>query len=487
MKILFATSEAHPLIKTGGLADVSGALPRALRNLRHDLRLVLPAYRSVLEKVDDARPVATLEIAGAGEEVRLLETRLPHSQVKVWLVDAPACFDRPGNPYVGPDGHDWPDNAWRFAVFARALVEIARDRAGLGWRPDVLHANDWQTGLAPALLTLEPERPATVFTIHNLAYQGLFDRATFAALGLPAQWWHYEALEFHGQLSFIKGGLAFADQLTTVSPTYAEEICTPAFGYGLEGLLAHRREALTGILNGADYEHWNPGKDPHLPAHYNGRSLKGKAENKAALQREFNLPEEPGVPLLAHIGRLVEQKGVDLILDCLPALMEKRLQLVILGSGEAGLETALREAAAAHPDRIGVRIGYDEPLAHRIEAGADIFLMPSRFEPCGLNQIYSLRYGTVPVVRRTGGLADTVVDATEESLRDGTATGFQFDAAEAGALQAAIERALGLYAQPPVWRRIQAAGMRQDFSWKKSARRYTEIYQRALDCLPSTP
>ncbi|WJW74897.1 glycogen synthase GlgA [Thiohalobacter sp. IOR34] len=481
MKILFASPEAHPLIKTGGLADVAGALPRALKNLHHEVRLVLPAYRSLLDTLETPpAEVARLQLHGDTAPVRILQTHLPGSALKVWLVDAPGCFDRPGNPYVGPDGHDWPDNAQRFARFARAVVELAQDRAGLGWRAELVHTNDWQCGLVPALLSLEAARPATLFTIHNLAYQGLFDAALLGELGLPPHWWSMEALEFHGRLSFIKGGLVFADRLTTVSPTYAREICTPQFGYGLEGLLRHRQDRLSGILNGADYQHWNPGKDPHLAANYNGRSLAGKAVDKAALQREFGLPERPQTPLLAHIGRLVEQKGVDLILGALPRLMEEDVQLVVLGSGEAQLEAALREAQAAHPQRIGVRIGYDEPLAHRIEAGADLFLMPSRFEPCGLNQIYSLRYGTVPVVRRTGGLADTVVDASEAALRKGTATGFQFDAPTTEALLQAIGRALGLYRQPPVWRRLIGAGMRQDFSWTRSARRYLEVYRLAL-------
>ncbi|HEY9198689.1 MAG TPA: glycogen synthase GlgA, partial [Gammaproteobacteria bacterium] len=416
MKILFASSEAHPLIKTGGLADVSGALPKALHDLKQDVRLILPAYQELLARVDAPREIARITLPGTLDSVRVLETVLPESAVPVYLIEAPRCFDRSGNPYTGPDGRDWPDNAARFARFCRAVVEVAQDRAGLDWRADIVHCNDWQTGLVPALLSLETPRPATVFTVHNLAYQGLFDWPTFQSLDLPYDWWSLHALEFHDQLSFIKGGLVYADWLTTVSPTYAREIRTAEYGCGLEGLLTQRADRLSGILNGADYALWDPAADPLLEQHFSRKSLKGKAGNKQALQMQFDLPAAPKLPLFAHIGRLVAQKGIDLLLEILPQLMERPLQLVILGSGQADLEAALRAAQRDYPDRLGIRIGYDEVLAHRIEAGADAFLMPSRFEPCGLNQIYSLRYGTLPIVRRTGGLADTVTDTRTASL-----------------------------------------------------------------------
>ena len=480
MNILFASSEAHPLIKTGGLADVSGALPRALKNLRQNVRLVLPAYQSVKQQLDGVKTLARFQPPGCTFSVQLLEACMPDSRVRLYLIDIPEFFDRPGNPYLGPDGQDWPDNAQRFHAFARALVELAMDRVGLDWKPDLVHCNDWQTGLVPALLSLEGERPATVFTIHNLAYQGLFDWPTFHDLGLPGHWWSLHALEFHGQLSFIKGGLVFADWITTVSPTYAGEIQTAAFGSGLEGLLKVRAGRLRGILNGADYRIWNPNQDPHIVHHYNGRSLAGKAADKAGLQREFGLPQAAQVPLLAHIGRLVAQKGIDLLLDCLPELLAGEMQLVLLGSGEPELEARLQKLQAGHPDKFGLRLGYDETLAHRIEAGADLFVMPSRFEPCGLNQIYSLRYGTLPVVRRTGGLADTVVDADAQARMAGTATGFVFDAATSEALVGALQRALALYRQPPVWKRLVQTAMRQDFSWKRSAAEYLELYETAV-------
>lgn len=480
MKILFASSEAHPLIKTGGLADVSGALPKALHELKQDVRLILPAYTDLMARAGDFHEVSRLTVTGSAEPVRVLEGVLPGTQVPVYLIDAPRCFDRPGNPYTGPDGSDWPDNAQRFATFDRAIVELAQNRAGLDWQPELVHCNDWQTGLVPALLSLETTHPTTIFTIHNLAYQGLFDWPSFQALDLPYTWWSLHQLEFHGQLSFIKGGLAFADQLTTVSPTYAEEIRTPAYGCGLQGLLQYRAADLGGILNGADYGLWDPASDNLLEHHYSRRSLKGKAANKQALQQHFGLPVAPKTPLFTYVGRLVEQKGIDLMLEIIPELMQRPMQLAMLGSGQAALETALRSAQKQNPDRIGVQIGYDEALAHRIEAGGDAFLMPSRFEPCGLNQIYSLRYGTLPIVRRTGGLADTVVDVSYATLDSASATGFQFNSATPEALLATIDRALNLYAQRTAWTRVIKTAMAQDFSWTRSAKLYIQLYRKTL-------
>ncbi|MFA5530287.1 MAG: glycogen synthase GlgA [Thiohalomonadaceae bacterium] len=478
-KILFVSSEAHPLIKTGGLGDVSGSLPAALKRLHHTVRLVLPAYQEAVAKAGKLKTIATLRVADRLEPVRILEGLMPGTRVKLWLVDAPGCFDRPGNPYLGEDGRDWPDNAQRFATFCRAVVELAMDRAGLRWRPDVVHCNDWQTGLVPALLAREQQRPGTVFTIHNLAYQGLFPWNSFAALGLPAELWHMHAMEFHNQFSFIKGGLVFADWITTVSPTYAREICGPDLGYGLDGLLRHRSDRLTGILNGADYDIWNPRTDKLIAHTYSPATLHHKRANKAALQAQFNLPVDSDSPLLGLVGRMVEQKGIDLVLGALPVLVKQGVQVAVLGTGDLAYENELCALANRHPEAIGYHIGYDEARAHLVEAGADMFLMPSRFEPCGLNQIYSLHYGTPPIVRRTGGLADTVVDATPETLADGSATGFVFDDATPEALVTAVERALTLYRQPKVWKRLMTAAMDQDFSWQASARRYLEIYTRA--------
>ncbi len=478
-KILFATSEAHPLIKTGGLADVSGSLPAALKSLNHAVRLILPAYPQAKEKAGPLKCITTIRLPGSQEEIKILEGRLPGSRVFVWLVDYPPAFDRPGNPYLDANGHDWPDNAERFAFFCRIVSEIAMGRAGLDWRPEIVHCNDWQTGLVPALLSLEPERPATVFTIHNLAYQGMFPAEVFFRLGLPPQLWHFEGLEFHNHLSFIKGGLAYADKLTTVSPTYAREIQTAEFGYGLDGLLRHRAADLRGILNGIDLDEWNPACDPHIVRHYDARRFSAKRDNKRALQTDFSLPESNDL-LLGSVGRLVEQKGVDLVLDIIEALAELPVQLALLGSGEARFETALQDAAARFPHKISIKLGYSEHLAHRVEAGADAFLMPSRFEPCGLNQLYSLRYGTPPIVHAVGGLADTVVDATPEAIRRKTATGFCFYYASGDALLRTIHHALEIYAQTPKWRAIARTAMTQVFDWKNSARQYVALYREAL-------
>ena len=480
--ILFAASEAQPLIKTGGLADVAGSLPPALRKLNNDVRLILPAYPQAVERAIPLKTVATLNVAGAPGEVRLLEG-LFDGILPLYLVDAPGLFDRPGNPYTDGSGKDWGDNAARFALFCRVVTLVAMNRTELGWQPDLVHCNDWQTGLVPALLAQEWNRPATVFTIHNLSYQGVFDHATFDAIRLPKNLWSPEGLEFHNNLSFIKGGLVFADQVNTVSPTYAKEILTPQFGYGLEGLLQHRTDRLSGVLNGINYQEWDPANDPTLAQHYDTTTFELKQVNKVMLQREMGLPVQEDVMLFGHVGRTVEQKGIDLLLETIPELLSRDgVQLVILGSGDPQLEQALQETAECYPGLMAVHIGYSEELAHRIEAGCDCFLMPSRYEPCGLNQLYSLRYGAVPVVHRTGGLADTVVDVTPENLLDDTATGFVFDRPEPAALLDAMERAIDYYQRPGVWwRKLAINGMQQDFSWKASALHYLELYQQAID------
>jgi len=476
-RILFASSEATPLIKTGGLADISGSLPAALKSMRQAVRLVLPAYPQAVLKAGRVKKVSTLTIGG--HTVQLLEGRMPDSKAVVWLVDSPAHFSRDGNPYTNHSGHDWADNAERFALLSRVVVEIAMNRAGLNWKPDVVHCNDWQTALVPALLSLEDSRPGTVFSIHNLAYQGIFPYQTFADLELPAALWSYRSLEYYGKLSFIKGGLAFADRLTTVSPTYAEEICTPTLGYGLDALLRFRRDRLTGVLNGVDYSVWDPSADPHIDTPYNAIQPAGKKNNKSALQRHFGLPQK-AIPLLGMVSRMVEQKGIDLVLDAVPKLLDIPVQLVILGSGEKRFEQAALALAKRFPKQIGVSIGYDESLAHLIEAGADMFLMPSRFEPCGLNQLYSLRYGTPPVVHRTGGLADTVTHTDAASLEAGTATGFVFDFPDVEGLLWAIGQGLDCYGRTGCWPQVVNNAMKQDFSWSHSARLYLAIYRQAI-------
>jgi len=481
-RILFASSEAHPLIKTGGLADVAGSLPAALRALGHDARLIIPAYPRAVKRIRELKTLCELKVAGSRSPVRILGGRLPDSELPTYLLEAPEHFCREGSPYTDMSGRDWGDNAERFLLFSRVVARMGLGLPALDWRPEIVHGNDWQTGLVPALLHDEPERPATVFTIHNLAYQGLFDRATFQRLRLPTELWALHGLEFHQHLSFIKGGVIFSDRINTVSPTYAEEVRATRLGCGLEGLLAGLGRRFSGILNGIDYGLWNPAADLHIPQPYDTESFSFKVENKLALQRELGLPRNEEAMVFSYIGRLVEQKGVDLILQILPRLLaHPNTQLILQGAGETLVEEALAAAAGTYPDKVGIFIGYDEGRAHRIEAGADAFLMPSRFEPCGLNQMYSLRYGTVPIVHRTGGLADTVTDATEEAIERSVATGFTFPRPEADELWEAVHRAMLMHRErPDVWRRLALTGMRLDLSWEASARHYGSLYAQAL-------
>jgi len=479
-KILFASSEVHPLIKTGGLADVSASLPIALQQNGQDVRIILPAYRQCLEALSDIRTVATIKLDGFHLPIEILQSTLPDSDVPLWLVNSPQHFDRDGGAYGPDEGGDWKDNAARFALFSRAIAALAMDQLGFDWQPDILHCNDWQTGLAPALIADLPNRPATIFTIHNLAYQGLYPQSAFEALDLPDSLWHSDGLEFYDMLSFMKGGLIYSDHITTVSPTYAEEICTYEYGYGLEGLLSGRAEEgrLTGILNGIDNDEWNPKTDSLIKKNYSIKTAKDKRENKVAIQQYFSLPEKEDTLVLGLISRLVAQKGVDLSLDAITQLLEagENIQLVCLGSGEKSYEQDLRVLRARYPDKVGVDIGYNEALAHQIEAGADVFLMPSRFEPCGLNQLYSLRYGTLPLVRNTGGLADSVVDASGDELKDNLATGFKFNAASAEELENTIQRAIMVYQRPRIWRKMMITAMEQNYSWEKSSQAYLNLY-----------
>lgn len=478
-RILFAASEAFPLIKTGGLGDVAGSLPRALRGLKQDVHLILPAYADVLKRAGKLKTVA--EFSVRHHTVRLLAGNLPATRLPVWLVDCPELYDRPGNPYLGPDGKPWADNAWRYTIFAEAVVQVATNQLGLDWQAEVVHCNDWQTGLIPALLSLQAERPVTVFTIHNLAYQGTFSYQTFQELGLSPDLWHLAALEYHGQLSFIKGGLVFADRINTVSPSYAREIQTPEFGYGLDGLLRHRQSVLSGILNGIDLKEWNPGTDSFLAQTYNRRSLVNKGINKSALQQNLGLQPDADALLIGFVGRLVEQKGVDILLAGIQEILSLPVQLAMLGSGEAHFEAALLEVATQHVGQVAIKIGYSESLAHQIEAGADVFLMPSRFEPCGLNQMYSMHYGTPPIVRQVGGLADTVIDANESNLSAKTATGFVFSGERGMDLYQTINRACDIYADKQKWHTLQLTGMGRDFSWQNSAQEYLKLYKAALE------
>lgn len=485
MKLLFVASEAYPLVKTGGLGDVAYSLPLALHEEHVDVRLLLPGYRTLLHKLESVRILGWLELQGMNRThtVRLLESEHADFPFPLWIMDCPALFDRPGNPYLQPEGYDWADNAERFSVFARLAMELARDALQLGWTPDVVHAHDWQTGLVPAFLDTLPQRPKRIFTIHNLAYGGHFSHADFVGLHLPGYWWSAEGVEFYGGFSMLKAGIVYADAVTTVSPTYAKEICTPAFGYGMDGLLQSRSYKLHGILNGIETHVWNPASDPNLAAPYSHQQIEpGKRQNKAALLQRLgsaNPQDHLTYPLLGMVSRLVEQKGVDLVINAIPDLLRQTdARFALIGAGHGYFEQRLRELAAHYPERVFVFVGYDEQLAHLLEAGADLFLMPSRFEPCGLNQMYSLHYGTPPVVFHTGGLADTVVDATQANLDNGSANGFVFYEPTTNALKGTLLRALEYFAHPTIWQALQMTGMQQDFGWKNSATQYLALYNK---------
>ena len=454
------------------------SLPRALDSLNQDVRLIMPAYGSVKQKLPSDKVIASAVIQDL--VVLLIETYLPGTKIPVWLVDCPPLFDRPGSPYTGPDGKPWPDNATRFALFSRAIVRIACGKFGLRWKPDILHCNDWQTALAPALLHFENKRPGIVFTIHNLAYQGVFPYSEFLNLKLPPELWSLEALEFYQQFSFIKGGIVYADQVNTVSPTYAQEIQTKKFGSGLNGLLSAYAGKLTGIVNGINLDEWNPEKDRYISNHYNVATIHQKASNKLSLQKKLGLQSDASIPMLATVSRLVKQKGIDLIVEALSILKRVDMQFVILGSGEKELEDALLQIAALNPLKVYTKIGYDETLSHRITAAADMFIMPSRFEPCGLNQMYSQRYGTIPVVRKTGGLADTVIDHPATANNKNENTGIVFETESMQDLLKAILRGLDLYEDKTLWKKMQMNAMHKNFSWENSALRYLDLYTRSL-------
>ncbi|MGN2392332.1 glycogen synthase GlgA [Pelomicrobium sp. G1] len=479
LRVLFVTPEIHPLVKTGGLGDVSGALPKALAALHVDVRVLVPGYPAVLQGASHKRVILEVKDLPGFPPARLLTAR-SDATAPLLIIDCPELYRREGGPYLGPDGNDWPDNALRFALLGRIAALLGSSRSPLAWRPHVVHGNDWQAGLAPAYLHyFRSGRAATVMTVHNLAFQGIFPAETVAQVGLPPESFSLHGVEYYGQLSFLKAGLYYADHITTVSPTYAQEIQSEPLGFGLHGLLRARRDHLTGILNGIDTEVWDPSRDPFIAAPYSAERLERKGENKRALQRSLGLPEEADAPLLGVVSRLTTQKGADLVARIAPRLAARGAQLAVLGSGDPALEQALAEAARRFPRCLAVRLGYDEPLAHRIEAGADLFLMPSRFEPCGLNQMYSQRYGTPPVVHATGGLKDSVTDATPATLAAGTATGFAFEVMAEEAFLGAIDRGLALWRDPDAWRRIQRAGMARDFSWRRSAQQYLGLY-RAL-------
>ncbi len=489
MNIAYLTTEATPFAKTGGLADVCGTLPTRVAALGHRAMVVMPAFRSIYQagiKIEPtdmsfAIPMEANKLVGG----RLLRGRLPDGDVPVWFVDQPQYFDRE-SLYGTPDG-DYPDNAERFAFFCRAaLIAISR----IGWKIDVVHCNDWQSGLVPAMIgadrRAEPwmSQAATVMTIHNLAYQGHFPRHAFRYTGLDWRHFNQDEFEYYDHLNFLKAGIVTADRVTTVSPRYAEEIRTSEQGCGLDGVLRGVGDRLDGIINGIDENVWDPAIDRFLETNYDVKSWQaGKLANKRGLQSRFGLSPDDATPMIGLVGRFAEQKGWDLIIEVLCRHLEQArpTQWVVLGSGDAEIEQELQALSERYAGQFGLHVGFSDRLAHRIEAGSDLFLMPSRYEPCGLNQLYSLRYGTVPVVTPTGGLADTVVDCTPATIADGTATGFHLAGRTPQSLDDAIGRALWLrYHDPKIWENLIRTGMTQDWSWRKSAAQYVELYEKSL-------
>lgn len=482
MRVLQVAAEVFPLVKTGGLADVLGALPQALVAQGADTRLLLPGFPAFIEAVREQVVVAEIGAVFGAARATLRRGRMPDSGIVAYLVDAPSLYRRGGGPYQDDQGAEWVDNLQRFALLGWVGAHLASGELDPQWRPRVVHAHDWHAALACAYLAAHPQAHArSVFTVHNLAYQGRFPGADFGLLGLPARFMGVDGFEFYGEVSFMKAGLQFADRITTVSPSYAAEIATPAFGEGLDGVIRARGTALRGILNGVDRAVWNPETDSELPAHYSAATLIDKALCKAALQREFGLEANAEAPLFGIVSRLTSQKGLDLALGALPMLLERGGQVVLLGSGDAALEAAFAATAAAQPQQVAVRIGYDEGLAHRIVAGVDALIVPSRFEPCGLVQLYGLRYGSLPVVRRVGGLADTVVDASVEALDGDRATGFAFDEASVHSLEGALARVFETYGRGDDWEKIVRRAMAQDFSWAESAKRYLRLYAELIE------
>ncbi|NKB54004.1 MAG: glycogen synthase GlgA [Rhizobiaceae bacterium] len=478
MNILHVASECAPFVKTGGLADVVGAVPKALAQLGVSAKIALPAYPALSSLVKQGRILKAYEDLFGGP-ARLISVQ--SDALDLLLLDAPHLFDRPGNIYLDETGRDWQDNHLRFGALCKVVAEIALDGVE-DWKPSVVHAHDWQAGLVPLLVKManRQDAPKCVTTIHNIAFQGLFHWSAREFFNIPDHLFTHEGAEYYGQLGFLKSGLAFADKITTVSPTYAGELLTHEFGMGLEGLLQARQSDLSGILNGIDTDVWNPTTDPALPAPYSARNRVKKHNSRDALESRFGLMADPSSPLFCVISRLTEQKGLDLLLQSLPHLVTQGGRLALLGSGTPDLENGYRQAAQQFPGRVGVVIGYDEQLSHLMQGGSDAILVPSRFEPCGLTQLYGLRYGTLPVVGRTGGLADTVVDATAENLKAKTATGIQMQPGSVDALNTAITRTCALFARQKVWKSVMGTAMRTPVGWQQSALRYFELYQSLI-------
>lgn len=477
--VLHVAAEMYPLLKTGGLADVVGALPPAQMQLGTDARVVLPAFPSVVAGLTQIEHVADLGPAFGLGNVRLERGVLEPHAIVVYIVRADAFYNRPGNPYLDASHTQYADSDRRFALLGWAAARIAHG-ADSTWRPDVVHAHDWHAGLAPAYLRAWERtsgvRVPSVITVHNLAYQGVFPAPEFGVLQLPADFFSVDGIEFYGHLSFLKAGLFYADRITTVSPTYAREIQTRVQGAGLDGLLRTRTHDITGILNGVDKTVWNPVTDTAINTQYSVEKISGKEKCKAALQERMGLARDPDALLFGVVSRLTEQKGIDLLLSALPDIVQRGGQLVVLGTGDPALENGLKYAAAANPQSVAVELGFDETLSHSIIAGSDIVMVPSRFEPCGLTQLYALAYGSLPLVHCVGGLADTVVDTSLENLADEIATGFVFEKFDRPSIVAAVRRAFALKARRPDWKAVVHRAMEQDFGWEASALRYAEVY-----------
>lgn len=477
LKVLHVGAEIFPLVKTGGLADVLGALPQALIAEGARVRLLLPGLPAIVDAVQHQKTICEIGARFGAARITLRLGQMPHSKVPVYVLDAPVLYRRPGNPYLDAHGAEWSDNVQRFALLGWVAAHLSSGELDPTWQPDILHAHDWHAAMACAYVAAHPGMQVrSVYTVHNLAYQGLFPSADFPLLELASRFMSASGIEFHQQISFMKAGLVFADHVTTVSPTYAREMATHEFGMGLEGVILGRGAQVSGVLNGVDGEVWDPATDVAIGARYSSTDLSGKAACKLALQTELGLAPRADAPLFGVVSRLTAQKGLDLVLGALPALLRRGGQLALQGTGDPSIEAAFIAVAEANPGQVVVRIGYDEAFAHRLMAGADVILVPSRFEPCGLTQLYGLRYGTLPLVRRVGGLADTVVDASEEAMAGDRATGFSFDGASAAALDATIHRALDVYAQPQRWRALMRRAMAQDYSWVGAARRYVRLY-----------
>lgn len=486
LRILFATSEVYPLIKTGGLADVSGALPNALTKLGADVRILVPGYQGLIDKLENPQKVCDLPHIPGGGTANIIQGLLPGTQVPVLAIQHALLYEREGGPYSDTTHKDWPDNPLRFGVLSYIAAMLSSGQSPWqDWIPDILHCNDWQTGLAPAYLDFFAAKSPqlycakSVLSIHNMAFQGCYPESWLPTLWISKQSYQMNGLEYYGQLSFLKAGTYYADYLSTVSPTYAREIQTPQFGFGLEGLMSSRRAQLYGILNGLDTEEWNPETDTHLPTNYSTDSLENKKAVKRGLQQRFGLPQAD-VPMFGAVSRLTYQKGLDLLLQIAPKFLKEGCQIVILGGGEKDLEDGFNALARMYPTQVAVTVGYNEPLSHNIMAGCDIFVMPSRFEPCGLNQMYGLRYGTPPIVNNTGGLADSVTNTDDHTLAIGTANGFVIEHASTEALENGMRRALHYFKQTDIWKTIQMNGMRKPLGWEISAQKYLNLYNNLL-------